>query len=36
MARGKKSTTKKSGNGANLGFEEMLWRAAERIAEEAT
>jgi type I restriction enzyme M protein len=31
MARSKKSTTKKSGNGANLGFEETLWQLADKM-----
>src|SRR6266540_2827500 len=31
MPRGKKSTEKKIGNGANLGFEEKLWQAADKM-----
>src|SRR3989442_1653829 len=31
MARGKKSATKKTTNGANLGFEEKLWQAADKM-----
>src|SRR5437016_9172161 len=31
MARGKKSATKKTTNGANLGFEEKLWQAADKL-----
>src|SRR5437870_10893471 len=31
MARGKTSTKKKPGNGANLGFEEKLWQAADKM-----
>src|SRR2546425_6532201 len=31
MARGKRSAAKKASNGANLGFEEKLWQAADRM-----
>jgi type I restriction enzyme M protein len=31
MARVKKSQTRKTGNGANLGFEEKLWQAADKM-----
>src|SRR5437764_1776094 len=31
MPRGKKSTAKKTTNGANLGFEEKLWQAADKM-----
>src|SRR2546430_6425707 len=31
MARGKRSAAKKASNGANLGFEEKLWQAADKM-----
>lgn len=31
MARGRKAESKKSSNGANLGFEEKLWAAADKL-----
>jgi type I restriction enzyme M protein len=31
MARGSRDMTSRNGNGANLGFEEKLWQAADKL-----